>query len=139
MSREPPIVIECRRCGQVHSFDQPYPYHAGFADQGFLYNDAGNLTLVRSCFHPACEAVVGRWNPWCLTANQQQSLEARLLSAPVGGSFRFGNPARCIHCGSPISGPVTDSIHYLVYPNSLVAGHGPGNMELGRYLTERRE
>jgi len=40
-------------CGFDNSFDQPYPFHAGFSNAGFLYNEAGNLTLVWSSFDPA--------------------------------------------------------------------------------------
>ena len=47
--------MPCRYCGKENLFDQPYYYHAGFADQGFLYNDAGTLTLVWSVSDPALQ------------------------------------------------------------------------------------
>ena len=132
---KPPITIACPQCGGTNSFDQPYRYHAGFSNQGFLYNDTGNLTLVWSSYDPAYKAIVGEGNP-CdrLTADQQRLFEARLLPAPIGGAFRFKNPARCVHCGHPISGPMTDEIYYVVYPNSLITDSGP--MQLKRLLFE---
>lgn len=138
MFSRPPVTITCPTCGQPNSFDQPYRYHAGFSDEGFLYNDAGNLTLVWSCYDPAYEAIVGKLNPWGLTSSQQRSFEAKLLPAPTGGAFRFGNPARCMHCGHPISGPITQEIYYVVYPNSLITDRDPAQLELNRYLTDRK-
>ena len=133
--RKPPITIACPQCGGTNSFDQPYRYHAGFSDQGFLYNDAGNLTLVWSWYDPAYKAIVGEGNPPDrLTTDQQRLFEAQLLPAPIGGAFRFKNPARCVHCGHPISAPMPDEIYYVVYPNSLITDPGP--MQLKRLLLE---
>jgi len=44
------MVIKYNSCGYENGFVQPYPYHAGFGNQGFLYNDAGNMTLVWSIY-----------------------------------------------------------------------------------------
>jgi hypothetical protein len=93
------------------NFEQPYRYHAGFGNEGFLYNDAGNLTLAWSSFGPAYEAIVGKWHPWTLTTEQQALLESMLHEAPAGGTWRFANPARCLKCASPISGPITKTIN----------------------------
>ncbi len=134
---KPPISIACPQCGGTNSFDQPYRYHAGFSDQGFLYNDAGNLTLVWSSYDPDYMAIVGRCHPWTLTADQQRLFEAQLLPAPIGGAFRFKNPARCVHCGHPISAPMTDEIYYVVYPNSLITD--PGRMLKRLLLEPKRE
>ncbi len=132
------ITISCSSCGHKNGFDQPYPFHAGFADQGFLYNDAGNLTLIWSCYDPAYEAVVGGGNPWSLIAEQQSLLESALCEAPSGGRWRFANPARCMKCTNPISGPITETIYYLRYPGSVDTdptreGHG-----LNEFLLPRR-
>ena len=91
----------------------------GFGDQGFLYDDAGTLTLTWSCFDPAFGALVGRKNPWSLTRADQQKLEAALLPAPSGGRWRFLNPARCVNCGSPIGDPIDRTIYYLLYDGSV--------------------
>ena len=101
-------IIKCGSCGHANIFNQPYPYHAGFSDQGFLYNDAGHLTLTWSCYDPAFERIVGGKNPWTLTLAEQQKVEDALLPAPSGGRWRFSNPARCLNCSSEISGPIID-------------------------------
>jgi hypothetical protein len=46
-------------------------------------------------------------------------LEERLAPAPDGSRWLFSNPARCLQCGYPISGPITDTIYYLRYDGSL--------------------
>ena len=112
-------VIKCSSCGRANIFNQPYPYHAGFSDQGFLYNDAGNLTLTWSCFDPAFEALAGKKSPWALSLADQQKIEDALLPAPLGGCWRFSNPARCLACGSPISDPNDRCIYYLLYDGSI--------------------
>jgi hypothetical protein len=78
-------------------FDQPSLYHAGFSDQGFLYNDVGNLSLTWSCYDPAYAALVGGKSPWALTLAEKQKVEEALLPAPKGGRWRFSNPARCLY------------------------------------------
>jgi hypothetical protein len=51
--------VTCPSCSHVMTFDQPNRFHAGFANQGFLYSDSGRLTLVWSSFDPAWEAPCG--------------------------------------------------------------------------------
>ena len=48
MTREytKPVVVPCTHCGASNVFNQPYAYHAGFGDQGFLYSESGTCTLV---------------------------------------------------------------------------------------------
>jgi ribosomal protein S18 acetylase RimI-like enzyme len=70
------VTIKCTSCGHENVFEQPYPYHAGFSNQGFLYNDDGNLTLVWSSFDPAYRAVVGKKHPWALTAEERAQFES---------------------------------------------------------------
>ena len=130
------IHIDCLACGHKNGFDQPYPYHAGFGDQGFLYNDDGNLTLIWSAFDPAYTSVVGGWNPWALTLEQQARFEEALPLAPSGGSWRFSNPARCEKCKGPISDPMARTIYYLVYPGSVNAELGPAGRHLQQYLDQ---
>jgi hypothetical protein len=79
------IKIKCALCAYENVFNQPYAFHAGFSNEGFLYNDEGDLTLIWSSFDPAYEAIVGKHHPWSLTVGQQASLEAALLPAPHGG------------------------------------------------------
>jgi hypothetical protein len=111
--------IKCKRCGKNNIFDQPYPYHAGFADQGFLYNDAGNLTLIWSVLDPVFEEIFPDQTLWTMSLLNRWRFEKMLLPAPFGGRWRFRNPARCIKCAKPISSPMLRSIHYLVFPGSI--------------------
>ena len=130
------IEIPCSSCGHKSEFQQPYPFHAGFADQGFLY-DAGNLTFVWSAFDPAYEAIVGRGNPWALSDEQQIQFEMALPDSPSGGRWRFKNSARCSACGNAISGPMKETIYYLLFPNSVDADPGPTNHRLQEFLKPR--
>ena len=129
------VDVKCASCGLVNIFDQPYPYHAGFGDQGFLYNDEGNLTLIWSAFDPAFVAIVGNWNPWVLTREQQTQFEDALLPAPSGGRWRFKNPARCKYCNAPISDPMNSSIYYVVFEGTVNTDHSPGHLQLIDVLT----
>jgi len=123
------MIVKCNSCGYENEFAQPYPYHAGFGTQGFLYNDAGNLTLVWSLYDPDYEALVGGKDALHLTDKERTRIESSLLPARFGGRFRFANPARCKQCCSEISGPMLRSVSYLVYDGSLVTD--PGADEMG--------
>jgi len=112
-------LIECPECGYKNVFAQPYPYHAGFANQGFLYNDDGNLTLIWSSFDSAYEALIGKKHPWVLNEDEMLKLEMSLLPAPTGGLWKFTNPARCLECKKPISDPMIKNIYYLIYKGSI--------------------
>jgi hypothetical protein len=113
------LTIDCKQCGQKNRFDQPYPYHAGFTDQGFLYDDAGTLTLVWSMLDPVLNELFPDQPLWTLSLLNRRRFEKLLVPAPSGGRWRFRNPARCIHCGKPISDPMLRSVHYLLYPGSI--------------------
>lgn len=112
------ITITCPECGHDNVFQQPYAYHAGFGNQGFLYNEAGNRTLIWSSFDPEYEAIVGNCHPWALTKDQQRKLEDRLLP-DTGGKWLFANPARCLACRHPISEPMIQNIYYITYHDSI--------------------
>ena len=114
------MELPCKRCGGMNSFEQPYIYHAGFSDRCFLYNDAGNLTLVWSIVDPDFEAIVGPLRPWTLTCKVKADFEARLTEAPFGGRWRFKNSARCVQCGAKILGPMTRTSSFVIYDGSLV-------------------
>ena len=131
--RKVEFTVRCNNCGKGNVFQQPYAYHAGFANQGFLYNDEGTLTLIWSSFDPAYRAVVGEKHPWGLMPSEQRMIEERLQAAPSGGRWRFTNPARCVHCASVISGPILETIYYLEYPGSVITDDG-NEMGLERCL-----
>ncbi len=116
MSEPTHIVVTCPRCGHQNWFAQPYPYHAGYSQQGFLYNETGTCTLTWSTFDHEYAALTGGHQPWALSQAEQQSLEERLPLSPDGSRWSFRDPARCLHCRAPISGPVTDTVYYLRYP-----------------------
>ncbi|MCO5067222.1 MAG: hypothetical protein M9910_00800 [Kiritimatiellae bacterium] len=115
-----PVVVKCTNCGFDNVFNQPHPYHAGFGNQGFLYNEKGNRTLVWSSFDPDYERVAGNNHPWVLGPENKKKLEAVLQPDPNGGGrWLFDNPARCLKCGNPISAPIGSNIYYLEYDGSI--------------------
>ena len=123
------MVIKCNFCGFEKEFAQPYPYHAGFGNQGFLYNDAGNLTLVWSIYDRDYADLVGMKQPWLLTAEERALLESSLLAAPSGGRWRFVNPARCKQCGEEISAPMSaEAIYFLEFEGSVMTDAAPDKM-----------
>jgi hypothetical protein len=122
------MVVKCNSCGYENEFAQPYPYHAGFGSQGFLYNDAGNLTLVWSLYDRDYADLVGMKDVTRLTPDERLAFESALLTAPSGGRFRFDNPARCRQCGLEISGSMSDTIYYLVFDGSVVTDAAPDAM-----------
>jgi hypothetical protein len=114
-----PLVVSCAKCNFLNVFNQPYRYHAGFSDQGFLYSEGGNCTLIWSCFDPAYEAIVGSKNPWALIEGDRAKLEESLLPAPDGSRWLFRNPARCTKCKHQIGGSITETIYYLEFDGSI--------------------
>jgi hypothetical protein len=131
------VIVTCPSCGHANSFEQSQAYHAGFANQGFLYNDAGTLTLVWSSFDSAYEAIVGSLHPWTLSPEQQHAFEALLPTTPLGDRWRFANPARCSVCTTPISQSIArGNIYYLEYDGSIVLDGGPASRRLAAYLTK---
>lgn len=134
------IVVTCPNCGFGNVFQQPHPYHAGIAAQGFLYSGTGHHALIWSSYDPAYAAVVGNQHPWALPPEDRKKLEERLAPAPDGSRWLFSNPARCLQCGHPISGPITDTIYYLRNDGSLdrdsASGGGPGLKDV---LVPRRQ
>jgi len=137
MSNTEKLSILCKHCGKETHFDQPYVYHAGFADQGFLYNDAGTLTLVWGIMDPVLDEMFPNQTAWVLSLLNRRRFEEMLLPAPDGGRWRFRNPARCIHCAKPISKPMLHSSHYLVYPGSIMTDQDY-QFRLKEYLKQPR-
>jgi len=136
MSTSEKLSVACKHCGQVNGFDQPYAIHAGFNHEGFLYNDSGTLTLVWSIFDPVFGSdrlLLPERRPWARSSVNCQYFEDRLLPAPDGSNWRFRNPARCIHCGKPISESILNSTFYLIYPGSIITNQGP-QFQLKDYL-----
>ncbi len=131
--------VSCSACGNVNDFLQPYAYHAGFANQGFLYNEAGTATLVWSSFDPAYKGLVGKFHPWALSEEQRNIVERALSPAPAGGKWLFTNPPRCQSCSAPIGEPITNSIYYFVYAGSVVLDIAGAFREFHSALHQRAE
>lgn len=113
------VVVICSNCGHENNFNQLYLYHAGFGDQGFLYNDEGNLTLIWDSYDKTYSKLFPKTHPWMLTPEQRIRLENILLPAPKGGRWRFENVARCLNCGNKIMGASINNICYLRYDGSI--------------------
>jgi hypothetical protein len=129
------LIIRCAGCGLGNQFPQPWLYHAGHADQGFLYNDAGNLTLVWSSFDPAWEALVGPKHPWTLSPDSWARVEDALAPAPTGGMWRSSNPPRCRFCSAPIERAIAEgAISYVAFPGSLLLDEPVGSYGFARAL-----
>ena len=116
-----PLNVRCPQCGHVHAFRQPYPYHAGFGNQGFLYNEDGDLTLVWESYDPAYVRIVGSVHPWALNDEQRKKFENWLPLAPHGGRWLFRNAARCTACKVEWSAPITSDIYFVEYDGSVRA------------------
>ena len=113
------MKLNCKHCKKELEFDQPYPIHAGFSDEGFLYDDAGNLTLVWSSYDPIYQEIVGSKQPWDLNKGEQEKFESTLWPSPSGGKWSFKNSLRCRFCHEPVSGPITETIYYYRYSRNL--------------------
>ena len=132
------MVIRCSGCGHETSFEQPYPYHAGFGNQGFLYNDAGDRTLVWSSFDPAWERLAGQVHPWTLSAASWSSVEAALAPLADGTRWKATNPPRCLRCRQAIGRSIADGeIYYFVYSGSFLLDEPPGSNEFRKVINER--
>ena len=117
-----PFSINCPKCGHLNVFDQPYVYHAGFADTGFLYNDYGNQTLVWNVFDSEFVRFFGEMKPSVFQNKENvKAFEDWLPNAPFGGRWKFGNPARCLSCKSEIAPPMGRGVNYVIYVGSIVA------------------
>lgn len=135
MSADKKLIVKCKQCGRDNTFDQPYAYHAGFSDQGFMYSDSGHLTLTWSWYDPAIKRFFSDERVWTAQSESHRRFEAALLPAPDGGRWRFSNPARCLHCSAALSGPMMECVYYLLYPGSIQTEDGRGDMRLAENLT----
>lgn len=119
-------------------FPQPYRYHAGFGDTAFVYNEAGNLTLIWGVYDAAYERLIGNGDPWQLSPGTQRRIEGMLPISPAGDRWSFQAPARCTTCHQPISKPMAaGEIYYLEYPGSLMLGRAGLPSHLDSILISR--
>src|SRR5690349_19852551 len=129
-------TLKCKACGRDNVFDQPYPYHAGFGDQGFLYSDSGHYTLTWSWYDPVISRFFPEGSRWDRDTELRRRFERALHSAPDGGGWRSENPARCIHCSAPVAGSMLETIYYFLYPGSIQTQEPNFAARLEEYLNE---
>jgi hypothetical protein len=132
------VIVTCPECEFNNELQQPHPYHAGFGDTIFLYNEAGNCTLTWGTYDPRYERLIGQSDPWRPSEQVQAQVEAGLVPSPKGDRWGFANPARCGSCGSAIRQPmISGEIYYLEYPDSVVLGRAGLPSMLATVLTLR--
>jgi hypothetical protein len=119
------FILTCKKCGNPNEFNQPYPYHAGFSDMGFLYNESGNSTLTWSMYDPYFIRLFPQMAAWDLSPLQKERFETILPPSPKGDRWSFTASARCLKCKSSISDPMGSTIYFLLYPDSINTS-GPG-------------
>ncbi len=121
------ICLACRYATYCEGWD-----HAGFSERGFLYNDHGDFVISWDAWDPKYVELVGEFTfPWKLNLEQQARIERQLLPAPIGGEFRFSNPARCRSCKQPLLPPLPDCVYMWDTKRMIRSGvgerypHGP--------------
>ena len=92
------MFLECPSCRRAIEARQPYPYHAGFSDIGFLYCDKNSDVVTWSTYDETFTKLVGDVVPWGLDEGAQRKIEGAVIDCPCGGKFRFENPLRCPFC-----------------------------------------
>jgi hypothetical protein len=125
---EKKLTIQCTHCGHTNAFDQPHGYHAGFSDLGFLYNEAGDRTLVWSVYDPVFVQVVGDTNPWDWSPSARARFESILPPSPTGSAWGADFPGRCLNCHEAILEPMHKYIWFGIYPGSVVLTGSPGDL-----------
>lgn len=133
-SFKPPLTLKCKECCHENQFSQPYAYHAGFSDQGFIYNEGGNATLIWSIYDPYFKKhfAMALWP--VRDRAKAQTMEDALPLSPKGDRWSFLAPARCGKCRAPISQPMTETVYYLVFPDHVELEGGGNGLWMERYI-----
>lgn len=105
--------ICCPVCNVSFHIDQPYQYHAGFGNQGFLYCDSCPNLVVFGSYDPEYVKIIQSKHPWTLNEAEKERVESRLRHCSCGGRFRFTAAPRCPLCNAPIPSILRDFIHYV--------------------------
>lgn len=114
--------FHCRSCGaKVRGQGK---YHAGFNDTGFLYCDKDSTVLTFSSYDPTYDRLLASIysgsvpHPWGIIEKGDKDalriIEEHLIRCPCGGRFSFKNPLRCPVCGGAFSGPLSETIYFIV-------------------------
>ncbi len=110
----------CSHCKKAIIIKQPFPYHSGFSDQGYLYCNRCPNILVFSIYDEFYTKLCNEKQPWGLMLEEQKFVEDNLYPCPCGCSFKFSAKPRCPHCLkeipeiTPLSGAETRSIYYVI-------------------------
>ena len=107
------MTLTCPHCACTIEIEQPYPYHAGFSDEGSLYCDSCSAILVFGSYNPYYARLVPGKHPWCLTDREKRLVEAHLRACSCGGRFRFDLPPRCPECGGSLAELLGGDIYYI--------------------------
>ena len=108
------MEISCPGCGRTIILKQPYQYHAGFSDRGFLYCDSCSGLVTFSTYNPFYVRLVGEKHPWSLNQDEKQKVEDHLQPCCGGaGHYRFDAPPRCPYCNCSLSELLIDKMHYI--------------------------
>jgi hypothetical protein len=105
--------ICCKTCGVATKIPQPYAFHAGFSNRGFLYNDSRAAIIEFSPYNLKYVAAVGDKHPWALNAEEKSKVEKALKPDPAGGKFRFDAHPRCPACNAELPDLLPDDVHFV--------------------------
>lgn len=117
--------VRCPHCGKTLHLSQPYPYHAGFNNEGFLYCDSDPTVVTFSSFNPGYRTLVGDVHPWSLDAAQRQIVEDHLLPCPCGGRFLFASEPTCPSCGASLRSALPGPGYYVIVGRRLDGDRDP--------------
>ena len=106
--------LQCPHCKRTLRLAQPYPYHAGFGDQGFLYCESDPTIVTFGAYGHPYRQLVGAVLPWDLDADQRRRVEEALLPCPCGGRFTFRAEPRCPSCGASLRNALPGDIYYVI-------------------------
>jgi hypothetical protein len=82
------MAFKCESCGTESLSPQPYPYHAGFSSQGFLYCESCPELVVFGAYDSTYRSLIGdKTHPWSLNSEQKAIVENALRPSTCGGNF----------------------------------------------------
>lgn len=133
----------CPYCRNAVVLKQPFPYHSGFSDQGYLYCDRCPNVVLFSIYDKFYTELCYEKAPWGLSLEQEQLVEENLCPCPCGGSFKFSAKPRCPHCLkeipeiTPLSGTEKRSIYYVII-GDLINGEDKKNVSIWKDTSSRK-
>lgn len=107
------MILFCPNCKSRFEIDQPYPYHAGFSNVGFLYCECCPAMVTFHTYDKHYTGIVGDKHPWDLNEVERRKIEESLKPCPNGGRFRFNAYPRCPVCNEPMPDLLQDRMHFI--------------------------